>query len=861
MRRGVLQRLVLRLAPRHWRETVRDDLDEEARASGHGSAWIAWQTFLAAGRMRAGLGGDAMTTDLRYVCRSLWHAKGFTLAAVLTLVLGIGVNLAVFTIVDRALFRPLPYFSIDRLVMVTPYSWREASRAYSFNKRLFIESRRSLPGLQDLAYIGFAEGYASRTPHDSAATLWLCSASYNILDVLGAPPALGRGFSRADAESRERLALITYDVWQSHFGGSGDALGMWIGSGKSVYRIAGVLPRGFYFRSIGPATSAGQFDGLVLAPDLLESAGPREGTPPALARLKPGVSLSVAQQQFDALSARLDAEFRTPNQPEGPSVLVEPLRAGMFANTYRYLWLLAIGASFVGLLACANLSNLLLARGRSRERQLALQVSLGASTGRIAAAELAQGLIICGLAAAVSLLILYWMAEGLRALVPTAFRQIVIGGIDARVVGLAALASVAAALLAALWPAWRASRTSLLAVLQRGAGAPSHAWRRPGKVVLVFEATIGVILVAGAAVAARSFIGLLTTDVGFVRPGLEVVRVEPAGNRSGDEGAAQFARYRGMLDVLRRQPGVAAAAGVDVMPAGTSAPRMGLQVQTAEGTRRSGLWQVTDGFFTTVGARLVAGRDITATDIESGQPVAVISRAAARAFWPDAPELSVIGREIVAAKQPDRRVIGIVDDVRDRPDEPAPPRVFIPITAEGFWALELAVRTAGSPLNGESLRRVLAEPFGVTRVTVMPAGSRITGALQPPRVQALMFGSFALIALLLAALGLFAVASFDVALRCYEMGIRAAMGASAAQIRSLVIRDALRPVAIGIALGLGIAYWSGQFLQSLVHGVDARDLGTLALVAGTLLVTAALAAWIPARRAARTDPAVVLRTL
>jgi putative ABC transport system permease protein len=187
--------------------------------------------------------------------------------------------------------------------------------------------------------------------------------------------------------------------------------------------------------------------------------------------------------------------------------------------------------------------------------------------------------------------------------------------------------------------------------------------------------------------------------------------------------------------------------------------------------------------------------------------------------------------------------------------------VFIPVTAEGFWALELAVRTAGSPLNGESLRRVLAEPFGVTRVTVMPAGSRITGALQPPRVQALMFGSFALIALLLAALGLFAVASFDVALRRYEMGIRAAMGASTAQIRSLVIRDALRPVAIGIALGLGIAYWSGQFLQSLVHGVDARDLGTLALVAGTLLVTAALAAWIPARRAARTDPAVVLRTL
>jgi hypothetical protein len=368
-------------------------------------------------------------------------------------------------------------------------------------------------------------------------------------------------------------------------------------------------------------------------------------------------------------------------------------------------------------------------------------------------------------------------------------------------------------------------------------------------------------LVAGAAVAARSFVGLVRTDVGFVLPGLEIVRLQPVGKRGGADGAAQVARYRGILDLLRHQPGVAGAAGVDSMPADVSAPMVGFQVETPAGLKSSGLWQITDGFFTTVGARLLAGRDFTAADIDTGEPVAIVSRAAARMFWPDTSELSAVGRELSGVKQPVRRVIGLVDDVRDRPDEPAPPRVFIPVTAEGFWTLELAVRTAGPPVTAESLRRILAEPFGVTTVTVAPAGSRITGALQAPRVQALMFGSFAVIGLLLATLGLFAVASFDVALRRYEIGIRAVMGASAAQIRSLVIRDALRPVALGIGVGLIAAYWAGQSMQSLVYGVDARDPWTLALVAATLVVAAIVAAWLPARRAARTDPGGVLRSL
>jgi ABC-type antimicrobial peptide transport system permease subunit len=250
---------------------------------------------------------------------------------------------------------------------------------------------------------------------------------------------------------------------------------------------------------------------------------------------------------------------------------------------------------------------------------------------------------------------------------------------------------------------------------------------------------------------------------------------------------------------------------------------------------------------------------VTRDDLDRGRAVAVVSESAARRLWPGVPLDSIIGRELTAMGQPARRVIGVVADIRDRPDRATESRIFAAALPENFFFFSYAVRTDEAGLDVNGLRRALAASHAVPGVTVVPAGAARRNALEQPQAQALIFGSFAIVGLLLAALGLFAVASFEVALRRYELGVRVALGASARQIRRLMVGESLKPVALGVLAGLAVAYWAAEFAQSLVHQVDAREPWTMAIVAVVLIVTAAFAAWLPARRAARVDPIVTLR--
>ena len=848
-----LFRSALRLVPVAWRETVRNDIEDEARARRRGALWCAWQALRVAVRWRGSFGPEALMTDLRYVVRSLWHAKGFTMAAVLTLVLGLGMNIAVFTVVDRMLFRPLPFAHEGRLVMVVPYAPERGLRYNSFSKRLFVEGRRGVAAIEDMGFAGFTSAHALGAEPD-APTLALTEVSYNLLDVLGVAPVAGRGFLREDAEQKRGVVMITDESWRSRFGGAATAIGTVVRQNQTLRTIIGVLPKGF----LAPASArTARFDGLFLDYTLLESAEPKETVDPGIARLAPGASLALAQQQFDALGSRLDSELGVGGRP-GPRVLIESLRAGMFWRVHTYLWLVIAAASLVGLLACTNFSGLLLARGRARQGDFALRASLGASRARLMLTEVAQSLIVCGIAAGISVLALYWSAAALRGLVYAELRPLVLGAVDVRVVLYAALAAVIAAVASAVLPAWRASRSDLIGVLQRDSGPAARVRRRrAGGAVLAIEAAVGVLLVTGAAIVVRSFVGLATTDVGFQARDAYVVRVGPSGDRQGGDNLAELARYMAVLDEIRRRPGVVAAGAVDSMPSAGAAPMTGMRLANDQ---HLGLWQVTDGFIAALGARVVAGRDLTRTDLDAGQPVALLTPAAVALIWPGENINAVVGREFSAPKQPTRRIVGIVNDLRDRPDEAPRPRVFAPVQARDyFWYLEFAVRTDPTRFNGDALRRELVGHHGVTTVRIDPAGGMATTALEQPRAQVVIFGAFAAVALLLAALGLFAVASFDVALRRPEIGLRMALGATQREIRQLVIGDAVRPVAIGVGAGLLAAYWAARFVQTLVHETDVRDPWTLAAVAGVLLASAVLAAWLPASRASRVDPAVVLR--
>jgi predicted permease len=851
-----LVELALWLVPAPWRDAVRIDLMDEAAAERRGALWRAWHAARAALHMRVSFRGDTMLIDTRYAIRSLLHAKGFTLAAVFTLVLGLGVNLAVFAVVDRVLFRPLPFAHADRLVIVTPWTPEDATRYTSFSKHLFVESRRQVAAIEDMAFAGFTFPHTIGGAGTEMPPLGLIEASYNLLDVLGTVPVLGRGFQLDDVNAGRDLAMLTYETWQTTFGGSPDVIGRTVSYSRSTRTIVGVLPPGFIAPTLSRSARA---DGLFLVREPLDSYKPRDAVDPAVARLAPGMTIPVAQEQFDAVATRLDPVLRVPNQNRGPRVLVEPLRAGMFWNAYRYFWLVALAATLVGLLACANLSGLLLARGRARARDIAMRASLGATRARLLATELLQSLIVAGAAAAIALLALYWTTSGLQALVPGFLRPFVLDYIDARVLGFAAAATLVAALVGGVVPAWRASRTDLLSVLQSAGGAAGHArTTHAGRVLLAFEAAVGIVLVAGAAVMLRSFLGLSRVDLGFDLDRLHVIRAGPPGTGRRGEDPASVARYRGMLDVIRRHHGVVAAGGVDSMPSAGAAPMTGARDWNGQ-PGHIGLWQVSDGFLTTIGARFLAGQDISVDDVNQTRPVAVVTEQAVRRLWPGTAPEAVLGRQLTATGQPVRHVIGVVADMRDSPTRGADPRIFAAVMPEGFWYFEFAVRTGAPTLEINSLRAALAQSHGATGVSMTAAGGTRTSVLQQPRMQAIIFGSFAVVALLLAALGLFAIASFDAARRRYELGVRVSLGATAAEIRRLMIRDSLRPVVAGAVAGISIAWWTATYAESLVHQVDVRDPWTLAMVAGVLVVTAVLAAWIPASRAARVDPIVTLR--
>lgn len=854
MRRRPLVLLALRLVPRFWRDTVASDLDIEARALGRGSLWIAWHTLLVAARLRSTTLGDLMWTDLRYGVRSLLKSPGFTAAAILTLTLGIGANLVVFSVVDRVLFRPLPFADVDRLVFVSPFDPESGNRYYRLAKPLFVEGRR-LPGIEDMASVALGSGFRAATEPATAPTLTLTDVTYNLLDVLGVWPVLGRGFSRADAEGRRAVAMLSHEVWVARFNADPDVIGLMLTNARARREVIGVLPPDFVVPAMNWSVER---HGLSLNPDLMTTATPRDGTAPGVARLLPGVSLREAQAQFDALSVRLDPDLRQPGQDRGPRVLLQPVRHGMFWLAIDYMWLVSAAAAMVGLLGCVNLSSLLLARGRSRAQQVALRASLGATRARLMATEFLQVLSVSVVAAACSLVLIVWLSASVTTLVPEIYRSLVIDGLDGRLLGAAAIAALISSAIAGLMPAWTATRVSLIQVMQQGAPGAARASRgRSRGVILGVEAAIGLVLVAGAAFATRSFIGLVATDVGFNPAGLQILRIEPGGVPRGGDNAAELAYFRRVIENLRRQPGIERAAGIDVMPSSGMVPMTGAEWN---GRARSGIWQITEDLVPTIEASVVAGRDISRADVDEERPVALVSRTIARQLWPDVSDQDVVGQVLSAPGEPQRHVIGIINDIRNAPHEPGQPMVLIPASSQrDIWFLELAVRTRGGrALDVEDLQRDLAG-LGVTSVTSRAAGGRIRSALEQPRAQAIIFGSFGALGLLLAAFGLFAVASFDVALRRYEMGVRVALGASARQIRGLVVRDAVRPVVVGSAAGLLIAWWAGGFMQSLIHEVDARDPWTLALVILTLVATAVVAAWLPAGRAARTDPAVVLR--
>ena len=833
-----LWRMALRLLPRAWRDAVAADVEEEARRSGRSRGWAMLQILRISMPLRWLFGGDTLLTDVRYAFRSLIRARWFTAGAVCTFAVGVAAAIAVLTAVDRVLLRPLPYDAPDRIyLMYEPFDPAAKTSSLTRPGVVFDALRARPTSVEQFATVEEPALYYESADVGEGPPIRLSPATAAIFDVLGVSVVRGRRFDAADLRGAA-TAVLSYEAWQRRFGRSDDVIGRRLWARSGIVEIVGVLPRGFVTPGWMPDSSA---DGLVLTAE--RGAGLR--TPPAILRLRAGVSAGVAEQELSALFAGLAAE--QPNQFNGPPrrVRLREIRPVIFGYYTRYLWLVSAAAGIVLLLCSVNLAMLLLARGRAREPMAALQVALGASRRRLLGLALLESTLICAVGSAMALAVVALAADVIRASVPAIFARYDADWFDLRIVAFTIGLTLAASLVAGIWPAVRASRADATSLLQAGTG-----FHRPGRrfaaLLIVAEAALGVVLVSGAATVVHSFVRVATVDVGFNPTDLYSVSIRPA--RRYDL-AADAQLMTEALALLRLSPGVRHASAAHSFSSGSPIGQFCC------------MHQIASGYIETFGVTLLAGRDFTREEVTATAPVALISGAAAAAFWPGAEPPQIVGRTLEMAGEPPRQIVGVLGDIRNVHLGRGNPRIYVPIPA-ALPAWSLAARS--DPERGidvRALRSRAREIFGpATTVAVTPYSSELMPIVDY-RFRAVLFGVFGVIALVVAVAGLYAVSAFDTAMRQREMSIRMTLGATAGDVRRAIVARLLAPVLAGLAIGLIGSWWAARFLQSFVFEINARDPRTLALVGVAFVAVAVVAGWLPARRAARADPAAVLKAV
>jgi predicted permease len=454
------------------------------------------------------------------------------------------------------------------------------------------------------------------------------------------------------------------------------------------------------------------------------------------------------------------------------------------------------------------------------------------------------------------LLALVWASKGLQVLIPPVFSRYAAPVYDARVIGFSILTATLSALLAGILPCLRLAKVNVLSALQHAAGRGRSGRLRAGRSLLAVEAAVSVVLVAGAMMTAGSLISLLSTDVGFKPEGLYSVRVVLPPMKDTQ---TSYQQYVQVLGLVRNLHGVNQASAADVLPMISAAGMARLGPGFDSGFR----WQVTDGFFETMGMRLIAGRTFSSADLVQPGNVGILSQMGLRLVWPNIQPSEAIGRMLEFPGEAPRQVIGVVSDVRSSYSRDPSPSLYLPVSPERFRFLMYVARAqTGAALSLSELRNRVRERIATpTYVSIGYLPDQFSSGLLDQKFRTVLFATFGVVALLLAAVGLYAVGSFEVAMRRFEMGLRMSLGATPGNLQLLVIREALGPVVVGVSIGLICTYWAAKFLQSFLYKVDVRDPVLYILVALVLVATATLAAWLPARSAAKTDPIVALREL
>jgi len=801
--------------------------------------------------------------DLRYGARMLLKKPGFTLIAIITLALGIGANTAIFSLVNTVVVRPLPVERPEQLVSLNNVALKLPVISY-LNYRDFRDRNNSFSGM--LAYRYTPLGLSHNGVNER---VWGYLATGAYFEVLGVKPALGRFFTPDDdrAPGAHPVAVITYDCWQKRFAGDPQVIGKTVIVNGRNFTIIGVAPQGFYGSEIiyrpeiwFPSMMQAQIEGW----STLEKRD--ESTFFVQCRLKPGVAMSQAEAELKTIAAQLAREF--PNDNEGITVTLSPaglLGAWMRGPIGGFAGVLMAVVGLVLLLACTNLANLLLARATERRKEIAVRLAIGAGRWRLVRQLLTETILLSGLGGALGLLLAYWLVDAMMALKP----PIDIGlstelYIDGRVMLFTLIVSALTGVIFGLLPALQSTKTDLAPALRDEASPGGHrrSWLCNG--LVVSQVSLSLVLLICAGLAMRGLQRAQLVDHGLTPQNALEISFDLSMHGYDVTRAHEFRRR--LLERVRALPGVQYAGLSKFVPLNLSVSsdtiyvegqpeRRGANVPTAMASRSS------SGFLSALGTRFMQGRDFTEQDGESKQEVAVVNETFARHFWPGQ---SALGKRFSYAGSagPWIEVVGVIQDGKYFSlSEEATPFVYTNMRPEIGGGLILVARTTGEPQSAMAAIRREFQQLDATLplYNVRTMVEHMAIPLFPARVAATLLSGFGLLALALAAIGIFGVMAYAVTQRTREIGIRMALGAQAGGIFKLVVGQGLKLTALGMGIGLACAFAGTRLMNGLLYGVSALDVVTFAGVSSLLALVALLACYIPARRAMKVDPMVALR--
>ena len=804
-----------------------------------------------------------MSQDLRYGARMLMKHPGFTVIAVLTLALGIGANTAIFSVVNAVLLEALPYRDADRLVMVWERSQRRAQNVINLGN--FSDWKAQATSFGDMA--AFADSRANLTGDGEPLEVPAQVCTDNLFKVLGVQPVLGRAFTPDEGkEGRNNVALLSHGLWQRRFGGDPGVVGRKILLNNNENTVIGVLPPDFKWHIIGNSTTnqpAELWTPLVITEQMKQRRGRFAS---AVARLKPGVSLTEARAEMDALQVRLIEQHKEFNT--GWGITLTPVRE-QFAGELRPALRVLMGAvGFVLLIACANVANLLLARAAARQREIAVRAALGAGRIRIVRQLLTESVLLAGLGGAAGLFLAWWGTETLVRLSPPELSVLQGIKLSAPVLGFTFMVAALTGIVFGLVPALEASSIRLGEALKeagRSLGGNARSRRLRGALV-VAEVALALVLLAGAGLLVRSFLRLQAAGTGFNPKNVLTLRVALPGRRYNDN-PKRINFFTEAVAKMRALPGVESAGAINFMPfagpgAGTSFEISGKPPSLPGQRLVTGVCVSDQNFFHAMQIPLKRGRMFTEEEVREARRVVIVNEALARKYFPHEEPLGQRMTIAMMNENVPNEIIGIVADVKHaKLDQEAEPMSYWPIAELPYSTMTFVLRTRGEPLALAAAARNVIQALDPQQpvADVRTLESMLGKSVARQRFNTLLLGVFAAVALLLAGVGIYGVMSYGVTQRTHEFGIRTALGATAADVSRLVLRQGMGLALLGVGLGLIAALALTRLLRTLVFGVGLGDPLTFVTVALLLGLVALLACWIPARRATKVDPMVALR--